>query len=154
MLTVDEILERVDRLSDVLVHVHCSDTKTLADLSRWFTKLSRLASATAQWEMAIVTEAVARVLEKMRITSAMQESLMYLPGSPRAGGLSGQQTSATDLKTDIRESIMTELCSLRYVSTGNKAGQAVLVDPKLAKMWAQPLRTRGNPARCVIWGFG
>ena len=154
-LTMDKILEKVDRLSDVLVHVQSCDARTLADLSRWFGKLSRLASETAQWEMAVVAEAVARVLEKMKIAYTLEKSLMYLPGRPRWGGVSDREASQSDQKNKIKQLIMTELCSLRYLSTGDKAGQAVLVDPMLAETWAKsPLRECGNPARCTTWGFG
>jgi hypothetical protein len=155
MFEMLDILEKVDRLSDVLVHVHNSDSKTLADLSDWFTKLSRLASSTAQWEMAVVSEAVARVLEKMRVTSATQECLMYLPGTPHSHDLSNRNATPTNLKTNIKDLIMTELCSLRYLPSGNNHTHAVLSDSMHKTIRAYlPKRKHGNAAMCVAWGLG
>jgi hypothetical protein len=46
------IIEKVDRLCEVLVYAMSFDRETIADLSDWFGKLSRLALQTNQLEMA------------------------------------------------------------------------------------------------------
>lgn len=60
-----EVIDRIEHLSGILIHVRNFDHKCISDLSAWFFSISRLAARSYQRETAAVSRAASLVLKDM-----------------------------------------------------------------------------------------
>lgn len=125
----NEIAEKVDSLSEVLVHTISFDREAIADLSDWFGKLSKLALQTAQLEMAAVTEAAALVLEKMIADDSMDKSPKFLPQNVRGFWSYEAGKNKADNKDIIKALLINELESIEHFHRGDILCRETLVNP-------------------------
>lgn len=130
----NEIAEKVDSLSEVLVHAIGFDREAIADLSDWFGKLSQLALQTAQREMAAVTEAAALVLEKMIANDSTDKSPKILPQNARGFWSYQDRKSKADNKDMIKALLINELETIEHCHRGDILCRETLVNPTAETM--------------------
>ena len=126
----NEIIEKVDRLSDVLVHVIYSDLETIADLSDWFGKLAKSAIQTAQLELAAVTKAAELVLEKIIVDGYIDKSQRIL--TQKTKRLRSYQTARTKVenKNIIKALLIYELENIVHFHTGDISCRETILKPR------------------------
>jgi uncharacterized protein YfkK (UPF0435 family) len=125
----NEIAEKLDHLSGVLVHAINYDRETVADLSDWYARLSQLASQTAQPEMAAVTKAAALVLEKMVVDDSMDESPKILSQKTREFWSYQARKTRTVDKDAIKALLINELENINYFHRGDTLCRETLLNP-------------------------
>ena len=123
------IIEKVDRLCEVLVYAISFDRETIADLSDWFGKLSQLALQTAQLEMAAVSKAAALVLEKMIADESTDKSPKILPQKPRWFWSYEVRRAKADNKNIIKALLINELENIGHFHTGDILCRETLLNP-------------------------
>jgi hypothetical protein len=133
------IIEKVDRLCEVLVYAISFDRETIADLSDWFGKLSRLALQTDQLEMAAVSKAAALVLEKTIAAESTDKSPKILPQKPRWFRPYEVSRAKADNKGIIKLLLINELENMGHFYTGDMLCQGTLLNPAVKNMWRELL---------------
>jgi hypothetical protein len=113
----DEIIEKIDRLSEILVHICSLDREMVSQMSDWFRKLSDLATETGQREMAAVTEAAALVLERIMVNDSLNDDLAAMPRN--SGGFGFYQTAIfrTWDTGAIKQMLIDELADMGLIVT-------------------------------------
>jgi len=123
------ITEKVDRLCEVLVYAISFDRETIADLSDWFGKLSRLALQTNQLEMAAVSKAAALVLVKTMADESTDKPPKILPQKPRWFRPYEVSRAMADNKNIIKALLINELENIGHFYTGDTLCQETLLNP-------------------------
>lgn len=128
------IIEKVDRLCEVLVYAMSFDRETIADLSDWFEKLSQLALRTDQLEMAAVSKAAALVLEKTIADESTDKSPKILPQKPRWFWSYEVGRARANNKNIIKALLINELENIGHFYTGDMLCQKTPLNPAVKNM--------------------
>lgn len=111
------LIDKVDHLSSVLVHIQGFDREMMGELSDWFANLSKVAAESYQQEMAAVSQAAARVLENMISEDTGDNYLSHLSlHRNRNGRVTGKSIDKVLIKQLLMEEL--ELIELEQVPVG------------------------------------